>query len=405
MQPRPTSAHRKPTVYIPPELADATHVFIRRGGVQPSFATPYEGPFRVVERLDTGYRVLMPGGRQEVVALARLKPAHVDADDVLEDPEQHLDDARPPSPPPPGRRPGPRTRMPQPTDRVTRQSRNAPSSSGSNPAASADAQATANQSSRRSRRFGQGSDAAPSSDDAPSTRAHPDVSGRQPSSLDSARPTTRIRRTTRSIVPPSAMIPSSSALGNDHDVAGTSSRTRQQVRNLADFNTRTSVSPSEPVNRPALEVIPEESSDEQQRTTEQPSRSDAYVSEQLYATEDDPSSQPSLFELGRVTLPDPHLQTVPVPMSSQGLAPPPGDPTPTSGQQSTSSLGPARFSSRRDDQPGRRYFSDTRPGSSTTRYRPDVSVIFEHLGMNPSSVASSPQNSSSAISAGGRVAS
>ena len=32
MQPKPTSAHRKPAIYIPPELADATHVFIRRGG-------------------------------------------------------------------------------------------------------------------------------------------------------------------------------------------------------------------------------------------------------------------------------------------------------------------------------------------------------------------------------------
>ena len=213
MQPKPTSAHRKPTVYIPPELADATHVFVRRGGVQPTFAAPFEGPFRVVERLDTGYRVLLPGGRQEIVALARLKPAHVDADDILEDPEQQLDDARPPSPPPPGRRPGPRTRFPAPTDRVTRQtSRNNANNLGSNPSASTDA----GPSTSRNNTNNMGSIPTASTDAGPSsTQAQSDVSSRRSSSSSSDlhRTTSRrtnLRRTTRSATSPSAATPAAS---------------------------------------------------------------------------------------------------------------------------------------------------------------------------------------------------
>ena len=117
LQPTPTSSHRQPAVYLPGELRDATHVFIRRGGVQPSLTAPYEGPFRVADRNDQNFDVQLPGRGTETVALSRIKPAHVAADAD----EQNLSDEIPPSPPPPGRPPGPRTRQPQPSDRVTRQ--------------------------------------------------------------------------------------------------------------------------------------------------------------------------------------------------------------------------------------------------------------------------------------------
>ena len=121
LQPKPTSAHRRPAVYLPGELDDATHVFIRRGGVQPSLTQPYEGPFRVIDRNNQNFDVQIPGRGTETVALSRVKPAHV-ADD---DENQNLSDDVPPSPPPPGRRPGPRTRQPEPSSRVTRQSNRA----------------------------------------------------------------------------------------------------------------------------------------------------------------------------------------------------------------------------------------------------------------------------------------
>ena len=54
IQPTPTSAHRRPRVYIPEELRRASHVFVQRGGVQPTLATPYVGPYRVVSRQNDG---------------------------------------------------------------------------------------------------------------------------------------------------------------------------------------------------------------------------------------------------------------------------------------------------------------------------------------------------------------
>ena len=95
---------------------------IRRGGVNPPLTQPYEGPFRVDSRTQTGVKVHLPGRGIEEIALARVKPAY--AED--EDPDQDFDNLEgevPPSPPRPGRRPGPRTRQPEPTQRTTRQHR------------------------------------------------------------------------------------------------------------------------------------------------------------------------------------------------------------------------------------------------------------------------------------------
>ena len=120
LQPVSTSAHRRPQTHIPDELATATHVLIRKG-VQPSLTAPYDGPFKVLQRHETGFRIRFPGRNSDVIALARLKPAIVAADDPNEDNQgEDRDDIEPPSPPPPGRRPGPRTRIPEPSTRVTR---------------------------------------------------------------------------------------------------------------------------------------------------------------------------------------------------------------------------------------------------------------------------------------------
>lgn len=120
LQPTPTSAHRHPRVYLPQNLATATHVFVRRGGVQPPLMSPYEGPYRVAGRTEFGMKVHLPGRGVEEIALARIKPAHVSVDEEESNP-QDLDGEIPPSPPPPGRRPGWRTRPPSATTRVTRQ--------------------------------------------------------------------------------------------------------------------------------------------------------------------------------------------------------------------------------------------------------------------------------------------
>ena len=123
MQPTPTSAHRTPSVHIPEDLETCTHVFVLRGGVQPTLTTPYDGPFRVIERTPEGFRIDFPGRPSDIVALARLRPAVLAAEDDQTDSQgsqQDPEELVPDSPPPPGRRPGLRTRLPEATDRVTR---------------------------------------------------------------------------------------------------------------------------------------------------------------------------------------------------------------------------------------------------------------------------------------------
>ena len=117
LQPKPTSAHRNPRVNVPDELSTATHVLVRKG-LQPSLTAPYEGPYRVLSRTPTGYRLQFPGRDSDVVALSRLKPAIVAEEEERD--EEDPNDVTPPSPPRPGRPPGLRTRQPAPTTRQTR---------------------------------------------------------------------------------------------------------------------------------------------------------------------------------------------------------------------------------------------------------------------------------------------
>ena len=100
LQPVPTSAHRRQNVRLPEDLQTCTHVFIRKGGVQPCFSTPYSGPYRVSSRHENHFRVSIPGRGTESVALARLKPAVVASD------EEFRQQPRSPVTPPPRRGPG-----------------------------------------------------------------------------------------------------------------------------------------------------------------------------------------------------------------------------------------------------------------------------------------------------------
>ena len=77
LQPKPTSNHRRPRIQIPEDLGTASHVFVRRRGVQPNLSTPYVGPYRVLAREETYFRIDIPGRGPKSVALARLKPAHM----------------------------------------------------------------------------------------------------------------------------------------------------------------------------------------------------------------------------------------------------------------------------------------------------------------------------------------
>ena len=124
LQPTQTSAHRRPNVRLPEDLQTCTHVFIRKGGVQPCLSTPYTGPYRVISRQPHSFKVSIPGRGTESVALARLKPAVIANDPELQQgpvtppprrgpgrpPKRRQEPPPPPSPPPPPLRPGLRPR-------------------------------------------------------------------------------------------------------------------------------------------------------------------------------------------------------------------------------------------------------------------------------------------------------
>ena len=119
LQPAATSAHRTPRLHLPADLRSATHVFVRRPPFgQPSLASPYLGPYRVISREEHSFKIALPGGGSEAVALARLKPAFVAEDD--DRPDTPPTPQTPPTPPGSGRPHGWRTRPPAPTTRRTR---------------------------------------------------------------------------------------------------------------------------------------------------------------------------------------------------------------------------------------------------------------------------------------------
>ncbi|RUS81700.1 hypothetical protein EGW08_010562 [Elysia chlorotica] len=67
--------------YLPPNLSptlkDSHFVFIRRDCHRGPLQRPYDGPFRVITPGDKTFLVMV-GGREELISVDRLKPAHVD---------------------------------------------------------------------------------------------------------------------------------------------------------------------------------------------------------------------------------------------------------------------------------------------------------------------------------------
>ena len=65
--------------HVPPELATASHVFLRVDAVRRPLTPPYDGPFRVVARTNKTFTILR-GTKETVVSIDRVKPAFLDCD-------------------------------------------------------------------------------------------------------------------------------------------------------------------------------------------------------------------------------------------------------------------------------------------------------------------------------------
>ncbi|XP_018647055.1 maguk P55 subfamily member 2,6, putative [Schistosoma mansoni] len=64
-------------VYIPKDLSNCTHVWIRCDKIKAPLSPPFEGPFKVVSR-KAKYFVIEKHGNIDTVSIDRLKPAYLD---------------------------------------------------------------------------------------------------------------------------------------------------------------------------------------------------------------------------------------------------------------------------------------------------------------------------------------
>ncbi|CAH8566999.1 unnamed protein product [Schistosoma bovis] len=66
-------------VFIPQELHNSSHVFIRRDKIQPPLQPSYDGPFKVIERTNKTVTI-EKAGKTDVISIDRVKPAFIDSD-------------------------------------------------------------------------------------------------------------------------------------------------------------------------------------------------------------------------------------------------------------------------------------------------------------------------------------
>ncbi|XP_029670043.1 uncharacterized protein LOC115239589 [Formica exsecta] len=83
---QPTAHHHKKTPFYHKNLFDCTHVWIRVDSVKKSLQPPYNGPFRVVNRINNNLFTVDVSGKLTDVSTERLKPVflpkEVDSDPV-----------------------------------------------------------------------------------------------------------------------------------------------------------------------------------------------------------------------------------------------------------------------------------------------------------------------------------
>ncbi|XP_064479107.1 uncharacterized protein LOC135392322 [Ornithodoros turicata] len=77
LRPATSRPSRVPSAFQHPDIASCTHVFVRCDAVRKPLQPPYTGPHLVLRRSPNFYTIQL-NGREDTVALERLKPAYVD---------------------------------------------------------------------------------------------------------------------------------------------------------------------------------------------------------------------------------------------------------------------------------------------------------------------------------------
>ncbi|XP_064463210.1 uncharacterized protein LOC135374130 [Ornithodoros turicata] len=68
-------SHRK--IFVHPDLANASHAFVRVDHAKPPLTPAYAGPYKILARSDKTVTVHL-NGRRETISLDRVKPAHLE---------------------------------------------------------------------------------------------------------------------------------------------------------------------------------------------------------------------------------------------------------------------------------------------------------------------------------------
>jgi hypothetical protein len=93
IKPQSIIRHGTRKVFVFRELASTPYVFLRNDTVKGPLQPPYDGPYKVIERGDKSFKILI-NNKNTIVSIDRLKPAFIIPDEI----EQQLDerDTEPP---------------------------------------------------------------------------------------------------------------------------------------------------------------------------------------------------------------------------------------------------------------------------------------------------------------------
>lgn len=76
IRPKPTSRHCGNNLFVFKDLPTSTHVYLRDDSVKGPLQPAYSGPYKVIQRGDKVYKILVKGN-QQTVTIERLKPAYL----------------------------------------------------------------------------------------------------------------------------------------------------------------------------------------------------------------------------------------------------------------------------------------------------------------------------------------
>lgn len=82
LRPVPVSDHSKHKISVSPKLSECSHVFVRRDAVRKPLQPPYDGPYKVLNRQEKYFSILM-NNKQTNISIDRLKPAFLLNNDIV----------------------------------------------------------------------------------------------------------------------------------------------------------------------------------------------------------------------------------------------------------------------------------------------------------------------------------